>query len=216
MKNINLKGSVVIADSQFLITEALKSLLLERGLKVYVVADKTRVLALLQQHEVSLIITDHAQLDYGADELVGLKQKYPDTAILILTGTTSRLKIKELNHGGVSNIAMKTDELNEILDTVSAALRGEKHYSREVLDHLLKTDGQTAAHLLLTPSEIDVVTMISGGLSINEMASQKSVSVSTVKTHRKNIFRKLRLSSRMELMNYAIKTGLVDNIEYYI
>ena len=212
-----LKGTFVIADSQYLITESLKSILLAYGPKVYTVSCKKGLHAFLQKHDVSLIITDHAKFDYGSmDELAGLKRQYPGTAILIMTGTISKPKLKELNHAGIRNIAMKTDDLAEILNAVKAALRGEKHYSREVLDLLLKTDGQTADDLLLTPSEIEIITMISGGLTIREMASRRNVSVNTVMTHRKNIFRKLRVSSRSELMNYASKTGLIDSIEYYI
>jgi DNA-binding NarL/FixJ family response regulator len=212
-----LKGTIVIADSQYLITESLKSILLAYGPKVYAVSGKKALHAFLQKHHVSLIITDHAKFDYASmDELAGLKQQYPGTAILILTGAISRLKIKELNRAGIRNIAMKTDDFAEILNAVKSALSAEKHYSREVLDLLLNTDGQTVEDLLLTPSEIEIITMISRGLTIKEMASRRSVSVNTVMTHRKNIFRKLRVGSRSELMDYAKKTGLVDTIEYYI
>ncbi|NTW52940.1 MAG: response regulator transcription factor [Chlorobiaceae bacterium] len=210
-------GAIVIADSQFLITATLKSMLEVFGSKVYTVPCKNDLYAFLQKHEAALVITDQTLFGVEAtDELTGLKKQYPETALLILTSRIRKQTVSELNHAGIRNIAMKTDDRDEILDAVKAALRGEPFYSREVLDLLMIKDGRSIGSLLLTPSEIDIINMITGGLSTAEMASRKNVGVKTVMAHRKNIFRKLRLSSRSELMNYALKSGLVDAIEYYI
>ncbi|HWR00245.1 MAG TPA: hypothetical protein VN371_00140 [Chlorobaculum sp.] len=79
--------------------------------------------ALLQKHDAALIFTDHVQFgESDQDELAGLKKQYPETAILILTNTIIQQKVRELSHAGISNIAMKTDDGDEILKAVGAAL----------------------------------------------------------------------------------------------
>lgn len=217
MKRKIFDGTFVIADSQFLFTHALKTLLSGYGARVYTTSVKTGLHLLLENHGVSLIIADHMQLYRGAmDELVQLKKQYPGTAHLVLTGSISRQNVKELNLAGIRNIALRTDDRNEILRAVMAALNGKKHYSREVLDLLLNNGKESVEGLLLTPSEIEIINMISSRLSVEEIASRKNVSVRSVRTHRNNIFRKLGVSSSQELTMIAIREGLIDNIEYHI
>ena len=68
----------------------------------------------------------------------------------------------------------------------------------------------------LTDSEMEIVRLIAEGLTTKEIASRKYISFHTVITHRKNIFRKLGVSSVSELIMYAIKAGWINMIEYHI
>ena len=68
----------------------------------------------------------------------------------------------------------------------------------------------------LTHSEIEIVKLIASGYTTKEIAGQRNVSFHTVNTHRKNIFRKLGVNNASELIMQAIKSGWIDNIEYYI
>jgi DNA-binding NarL/FixJ family response regulator len=68
----------------------------------------------------------------------------------------------------------------------------------------------------LTTSEIEIVRLISQGLTNKEIAVKKILSIHTIMTHRKNILRKVGVSNASELIMYAIKSGLIDNIEYHI
>ena len=62
----------------------------------------------------------------------------------------------------------------------------------------------------LTPREREVLTLIAEGLSNAEIADQLVISVKTVDRHRENIMRKLNLHSRIDLVKYALKIGLID------
>jgi len=68
----------------------------------------------------------------------------------------------------------------------------------------------------LTNSEIEIVRMIAQGLTTKEIAVKKFLSFHTIMTHRKNILRKVGVSNASELIMYAIKTGIIDTIEYHI
>jgi DNA-binding NarL/FixJ family response regulator len=68
----------------------------------------------------------------------------------------------------------------------------------------------------LTTAEIDIVKLIAEGMTTKEIASKKNVSFHTIMTHRKNIFRKARVNNASELVMFAIRSGIIDRIEYQI
>jgi DNA-binding NarL/FixJ family response regulator len=68
----------------------------------------------------------------------------------------------------------------------------------------------------LTTSEIEIVRLIGQGLTTKEIASRKILSFHTIMTHRKNILRKLGVSNASELIMFAVRTGIIDTIEYHI
>ncbi len=209
--------SVVLADTQFLTNEALHTMLTPLYQAFYTVSTKAGLQQHLQKESISLIITDYILFDFDSiSELEDLRKKHPETGILVLTNSITNIKIKELNDIGIRNIVLKTDDREEIFHAIDAALNGKKYYSGDVLDILLKKDGPFEDATILTISEIEIVRLISTGLSTKEIAVKKHISFHTVMTHRKNIFRKLGVSSSPELLMYAIKAGLIDNIEYHI
>ncbi|NTW52827.1 MAG: response regulator transcription factor [Chlorobiaceae bacterium] len=217
METSSNKGIILIADTQYLTTEALKLLLAESGHKIEAVSSRSALLQYLQQDQVALIITDYVLFDFRSiNDLKEIGEHQPDSPILILSNAINQMQIKEFNNVGIRNIALKTDDKTELLLAVSSALKGKKAYSGSVLDILLKLEGPVEDACLLTSSEIEIVRLISSGLSTKEIATKKHISFHTVMTHRKNIFRKLGVSSSPELMMFAIKAGLIDNIEYHI
>ena len=217
MTGTKRKISVVVADTQFLTNEALRALLTPLCQSFSTVSTKAGLQQYLQTEDVSLIITDDLLFDFvSISELGDLRKNHPATGIVVLTSSTTHLKIKEFNDIGIRNIVLKTDDREEIFQAIEAALKGKKYYSGDVLDILLKKDGPMEDATMLTPSEIEIVRLISSGLSTKEIAAKKYISFHTVMTHRKNIFRKLGVSSSPELLMYAIKAGLIDNIEYHI
>ncbi|NTU91551.1 MAG: response regulator transcription factor [Chlorobiaceae bacterium] len=211
------KKTIIIADTQFLTTESLRTLFLSSGYGVDTVTGRQELFKYLDEHEVSLVVTDYILFDFRSiKDLRELRERPSAPPILVLCNAISRMQIRELDQAGIRNIALKTDDRTELLHAVTAALKGKKAYSGSVLDLLLKQDGPVEDACLLTSSEIDIVRLISSGLSTKEIAARKHISFHTVTTHRKNIFRKLGVSSSPELMMFAIKAGLIDNIEYHI
>ena len=209
--------SVVLADIQFLTNEALRTMLTPLCRSFAIVSTKAGLQQHLQKEGISLIITDYILFDFGSiSELGDLRKNHSETGIVILTNSITYIKIKELHDIGIKNIILKTDDRDEIFQAIEAALKGKKYYSGDVLDILLKKDGPLEDATILTTSEIEIVRLISSGLSTKEIAVKKHISFHTVMTHRKNIFRKLGVSSSPELLMYAIKAGLIDNIEYHI
>lgn len=212
---------ILIADNQFLAAEGLRFLLEGDGRFIPVKVDTHFELTnALDKELFGLLITDFAMpAPEGLDSLRQIRRRFPGMPVLILTNTITRSEFSELSGLGIKNIIYKTADKDEILMAVSSAIKNKKFYSGEILD-LVIGSGETRAVIEepahLTATEIEIVRLISGGMTTKEIARQKNVSFHTVTTHRKNIFRKLGVSSVSELIIQAIKAGWIDNIEYYI
>jgi len=215
-------GKIIIADSQFLVVEALKSLLGndERFFISGIANSSYELSKMLDEKSCALLIIDLVIYDCaGISELQKLKQKFPQLSILILTNTISKAEFSELTKAGIKNIIYKTADRDEIFAAIEASLKMKKYYAEEILDLMLELGESKAipeepTHL--TSSEVEIVRLIAGGLTTKEIANLKSISFHTVNTHRKNIFRKLNVSNASELIIHAIKAGWIDNIEYFI
>jgi DNA-binding NarL/FixJ family response regulator len=213
---------IAIADSQFLITQSLISLIQISDQYSFIgLADNVNDLYnLLKSNEIDLLITDFNLVDYnGFNNLEGIAFQYPKIHILILTNQTNRNEVNELAKIGIKNIIYKTADKEEIFTAVDLSLRNKNYYSDEVLDLLMI--GNPANNVMqdsyyLTPTEINIVKLIASGLTTKEIASQLNISFHTVMSHRKNIFRKLNINSASELIMYAVKAGFIENIEYHI
>ena len=213
---------VLIADSQFLITESLKHILQDdvRFNVSNVVMEKSELSKELAKENISLLIIDPAFIELSSlSELREIKSNYPNLQLLVITNGLSRNEMLELNNLGITDIILKTAGREEIHEALAATLKGKKYYSNELLDLLFeisekKSTGEETGQL--TVSEMEIVKLIAEGLTTKEIASRKYISFHTVITHRKNIFRKLGVSSVSELIMYAIKSGWINLIEYHI
>ena len=218
----NSSHKIIIADSQFLVVETLKTLLGndERFIISGVVNSKFDLLKVLEHELCGLLITDFNLVDYECiADLQKVKRTFPDITILILTNSVSKAEFTELSKIGIKNIIYKTADRKEILDAVDAAVKGKKYFAEEILDMILEHGdsrqiSEEPTHL--TNSEIEIVRLIACGLTTKEIANQKNISFHTVNTHRKNIFRKMGVCNASELIILAIKAGWIDNIEYFI
>lgn len=222
MNTNNYSKKIVIADSQFLVVETLKTILIQedRYSVAGIVNSQFELLKVMENELCGLLITDISLFDYDSiDDLQRIKLKFPNFSVLILTNSISRLEFAELTKIGIKNIIYKTADRDEVLAAVDAALKGKKYYAEEILDMIIEMGENKSVHeepTHLTSSEIEIVRLIAAGLTTKEIANQKNISFHTVNTHRKNIFRKMEVSNASELIMHAIRAGWIDNIEYFI
>jgi two-component system response regulator NreC len=153
----------------------------------------------------------------GIEATKQIKEFAPDTAVIALTMYEDDQYFFEMLHAGASGYVPKRAAPDELLTAIRAVGRGEVYLypslaSRLVLDYLKRADSddQPLIYDDLTPREREVLTLIAEGLSNAEIAEKLVISVKTVDRHRENIMRKLNLHSRVDLVKYALKIGLID------
>lgn len=215
-------SNIIIADSQFLITEALKTLLGgDVRYSLAGIADNQNDLhKLLEVTQSGLLITDISNVDYeGMEDLRNIRVQYPNIVILILTNVISRAEFAALTKVGIKNIIYKNADQGELFNAIESTLKGKKYYSDEILDLFLDLNENKYTNedqKGLTVSEMEIVKLVADGLTTKEIAARRNISYHTVNTHRRNIFRKVDVSNASELIMHAIKAGWINNIEYYI
>jgi DNA-binding NarL/FixJ family response regulator len=188
---------IIIADTQFLITESLTDILQNElhYLVREVVYNKNDLVSALSEPAISLLILDFNLLDF--DNFFELKKIVCEDShipVLILTNSLTNSELSELNAIGIKNILLKTADKEEIIVAIESAVRGRKYYSTEILDMLTEVyEKRNSLHETnqLTKSETEIVKLIAEGYTTKEIATRKFNSYHTVMTHRKNIFRKL-------------------------
>jgi len=216
------KPKIVIADSQFLVIESLIHLIESENKYVLcgIADNRYSLLKLLQLNSPDLLITDINLIDYeGPDDLKSIMEDFKNLSILILTNQVTHSELRKLLKSGIKNISLKTDEKKDLLSSIEMAVLKKKQFSDQILDMILELSGNkntSAEPSGLTQSEIEIVKLIADGHTTKEIALKKHISFHTVMTHRKNIFRKLEINNVSELIMFAVRKGLIDNIEYYI
>src|ERR1035437_10032708 len=117
--------AVIIADSQFLIVESLKSLLQmdDRFSLTAIVSTKSELLKVLHEINVGLLIIDAALIDnFELSDLEKIKHAYPDVFILVLTNSLTKPETLELIKSGIKNIIYKTAGKEELLTAIELTL----------------------------------------------------------------------------------------------
>ncbi len=207
---------MAIADGQPLTRAGLKHLLDSRN-NMSVVAEFDSAEALYASNEhlgADVLIVDHSSLDMVLpDGLKLLASRFIRTAVLIVSGDKEKENVIKVMSTGVQGYLTKSCSEAEILNAVNATAKGDKFFCNKVLDILMDshlTKEVDCEPTNLTSRETEVLQHIARGLSSRQIADTLSLSLHTVNTHRKNILKKLRLKSPVELVRYALETGLVQ------
>ena len=220
--NSSTTQNIMIADAQFLVVHTLQSLIgsKEQYHMAGVAWNRYELNELLSRVGEGLLIIDPAGAGFeGLTTIKKIRELHPEVIVFVLTNTVSKEEVSELTKLGIRNIWYKTVEKEELLYAIENAFKGKKSYSSEFLEYFLSTGANTQKYSeskLLTGSEKEIVKLIVGGLTTKEIAARRNISHHTVNAHRKNIFRKAEVTNTSELIMHAIKSGWIDNIEYYI
>lgn len=208
------KISVLIADNQYLIRIGLKHLLSEQK-DIEVVGEcrnEKELLERLPKLLPSIVITDHTQTGkFDENTILKIKETSPTTNILIISADKDRSSIYQVLENGITGFLTKECVDKEILDAVTATAKSERFYCNRVMNHIMeKSFGKEEERKTpLSNREIEVVKLIAEGKIAKEIAAELHLSTHTIYTHRKNIMKKLKLSTAPELVLYAVENGII-------
>lgn len=153
----------------------------------------------------------------GIEATRQIKQVCPETKIIILSMHSHDIYISELFSLGASGYLLKNSTGTDIIQAVHAATAGNTYLSpsisRRVIEDyvsLRKKSPQELLYSKLSNREREVFQMIAEGKSSKEISEILFVSTSTVKTHRSNIMKKLKMNNISQLVQFAIHLGIVE------
>ncbi|GCL73253.1 response regulator transcription factor [Paenibacillus sp. JMULE4] len=182
-------------------------------------ADGDEAIRLAGELNPDVVLMD-LSMPHGKDGLTAaaeLKQKQPDTTVLILTMHDDEEYLFRAIQAGASGYILKSAPHEELLAAIQSVAEGNaylypsatKRLMGEYLERL-KQGENTGPFDTLSEREKEVLALVAKGYSNKEIADQLIISVKTVETHKSNVMEKLKLKTRPELVKFALKKGLLN------
>ncbi|WP_370213546.1 response regulator [Roseovarius sp.] len=203
---------IVIVDDHPMVAEGVEAIL-ETYDDIEVVATLSDGQQIIDQ--VSQLAPDVILLDLNMPGIGGLStteiilERRPATRILILSMHDSPEYISSaLSHGAMGYV-LKDVPTDEIKLAIDAVMRGERYLCTGAQGSL-EPQGGAGVREQLTNREQTILLQLAQGRSNKDVALALDISVRTVETHRKNIKRKLGISSTAGLTRYALEHGVLQ------
>lgn len=213
------KIRVHIADDHAVVIEGLKAVLKRTAPDITVsgeARDGRKALLLARQSPADVYVFDISMpVLNGLEAMERLLVSNGAAKVIMLSMHEDRPTIEKALRAGARGYLVKESAAGEIARALRVVHRGDCYLSPAV-SALLEAPSlrsprkrsKTCEWSLLTGKETDVVRHIAEGLGNKQIAASLSISLSTVKVHRKNIARKLDIHKQTDLVRYAIREGL--------
>jgi two-component system nitrate/nitrite response regulator NarL len=189
------------------------------------VGEALRVLAKTQPD--LLLLDNHLPGVKGVDAIASLKSERPNLRILMLTVSEDEEDLSKALQSGADGYLLKTSESDQLCDALVKVHEGHSVISPSMLNKLVSTMRHTAnptadavgimsfskaaaiqALDKLSPREKDIFLLIAKSLSNKQIARDLDIAETTVKIHVQHIFKKLDLTSRVQIAVFAATHGL--------
>ena len=149
----------------------------------------------------------------GIEGMPAVLTAVPDVKVLVLSMQDAPYYVREAFAAGAAGYVLKEAADSEVVGAVRAVAAGERYVHPALGARLVAADAEErrrADEDPLSDREREVLRLLALGHTNQEIASSLYISVRTAETHRAHIMQKLRLSSRAELVRYALDEGLLD------
>jgi two-component system response regulator NreC len=204
--------TIVLADDHTVVRNALR-LLLDAESDFEVVAeagDADAAVRYARGHKPTVLILDLNMPGRASLEAVpDIRAASPATEIVVLTMQNEPAFARRALQAGVRGYVLKEAADAELVQAVRSAAAGDT-YLQPALGARLAAGETSSDSDDLSERERDVLRLIALGHTNAEVAEQLFISIRTVESHRAHIQQKLSLSSRAELVRYALAHGLVE------
>jgi two-component system, NarL family, nitrate/nitrite response regulator NarL len=205
---------VLVADDHTVVREGIRRLLAETP-EFQVVAEAgsgPEALAAAEREHPDVVLLDLSMPGVtGLDLVRDLRERFPDTRVLILSVHDDREYVLESVRAGAHGYLRKDSGPSEIRHAIRAVHGGDSFFSPPVARHLAAAVADSPPGQLeeLTARERQVLVRVARGLTNRKTAAELGISVRTVEAHRDNLMRKLRIHSVAGLTRFAIEHHLL-------
>lgn len=206
----------IIADNQDLTRFALESLL-QKGEEnaVYKAYDKAGLVALLKEHESAVVLLDYTLFDFADEEqLLIVAERFSLSDWILISDELTPPFIRRVVYSSHQfSVVFKDSPLQEIKEAIKTVEHHNRYLSQRALESIItQQQEEEKVNKILTQTETEIVKAIAQGKTTKEIASERFASIHTITTHRKNIFRKLGVNTAHDVIKYALRAGIVNDI----
>ncbi|NLT67928.1 MAG: response regulator transcription factor [Acidobacteria bacterium] len=211
---------ILIADDHAVFRNGLR-VLLEKEPDMEVVGETGNgfdTIRAVSEMDLDILLLDLAMPGLSGSKVAEavLKEK-PQVAIVVLTMNEDEYYLQELFRMGVRGYVLKKSTGTDVVQAIRAAKKGEQYIDPALASLVIssyvgrqprKAKGAKGVDLM-TPRELEVLTLLAYGHTNAEIADKLCISERTVESHRNNIMSKLEFKSRAELVRFAIDHGML-------
>jgi DNA-binding NarL/FixJ family response regulator len=174
--------------------------------------DARRAMEVIENIKPDMVIVDISLPGVDGVELIkNIKLKYGDLPALVVSMHDEALFAERALRSGARGYIMKQEAVEKVLVAIRRILAGEIFVSSAIatkmLEKLVEGESKNAASPLdlLSDRELSVFQLIGRGMGTRQIAEELHLSVKTIESYRSHIKEKLRLTSGMDLLTYAIQ-----------
>lgn len=211
---------ILIADDHAVVREGTREILeQEQDIEIIAeAADGEEAVRLTGISRPDVVIMDIAMPEMdGIEATKQIKDRFPATAILILTAYDDDQFVFGLLEAGAAGYLLKTVRGKELIDAVKRIYAGESVLhpviARKVLNHFIVSNDAPVKHQTtgsLSEREMEVLKLAAKGIGNQDIAHELALSAHTVQAHLTHIFTKLQVGSRTEAVVHALKAGWIS------
>lgn len=214
--------SVLIADKNYLSRLGLYTLLnTSSNFEVDYTEDDNfeHLMATIKKNKPKILVLDFQSLGFSTVQLSTISKTFRRLQILAITDYLEKNTMQSALDSGVRSYLLKECDKDEIIEALHATYNNERFLCGKVAYYLASTedistikpdlDKVSCAGLGITDRELDVIRLISEGLSNKLIADKLELSTHTVNTHRKNIMTKLNIQNTAGIVMFAVKNKLL-------
>lgn len=150
----------------------------------------------------------------GLEAVKVIVEENPGVRVLMLTVSEDSADLLEALRAGASGYLLKNIEMDELVSAIRRAADGDSVVSPQMTAKLIqgvreqpRVSAQVVERDRFSPRERDILACLARGESNKEIARELDLAESTVKIHVQNIFKKLGMSSRVQVALYAVENG---------
>ena len=205
---------ILMADDHRMVAEGLRGVLEPTYELVDIVADGRQLVEAAQRLQPDVIVADISmpQLN-GLDAIVQIRRDGCPAKIVFLTMHCDALYAVRAMRAGASAYVLKQSASTELLSAISEALAGRTYVAPALADVVARMvaagPDDSSREMLLTPRQREVLQLFAEGHSAKEVAKLLQISVRTAENHKAHIMQLLGATSTADLVQCAIRHGLI-------
>ena len=207
---------LILVEDHAIVLSGLERLFLQDG-RFSVVAccrDGREALSAVRKHDADVMVLDlRMPASGGLDVLRAMKSLDLACRVVILTAAVTDSETLEALDLGAAGLVLKESSPDELMECVVRVHGGLQWIDRQTMARALgmarrRDEAHRHADEALTPRELDIVALIAQGYRNKGIAGRLSISEGTVKIHLHNIYEKLGVDGRLELLLWAKDRGI--------
>lgn len=202
---------IIIADDHQVVRLGARSVIESTGVGTVVAEAATveELFAALAGHECDLLITDYSMPTSDKADGIGMIEKirrlYPDLRVLQMSVTENIAILRMVAQSGVLGLFDKGSLVEELPLAIQAVSRGQPYVSRKLREVIDRVGTQAIGDdrtRVLSPREVEVLRLLSSGLTVKAIAQKLHKSMSTISRQKGDAMLKLGLRSDAELFDF--------------